>query len=477
MKKQKPTHSWLHPIRVAFVPSKSTPMLDQVARELLEKMQRMGHSLSAPDNQTDVILTTARFGESLPWRKALLFSVRRRFGLQHAPTIYTLIHIGKPEFELVMEQLQAALAKDSIDPLDFTFDDLAPSAWEVLVEQGQRGGPMLALQRRLQAQVKCLRIILFVGDEAPEYAYHFDLVGAYPKSMAGSNFYSDMALRIATAIVAEEVPPIQAAGEVIPDTLWQSLGAVRAMEVASQEFGNRNFFTNMIKISDLIGVRSVSEAVANQYSEGCFGTWSTELEALVVTATGSAHPVNKSQITEASLAVVKDNHEGLIAVNVDGRPYQAPSSESYEMVGMDRVLPKFKLNGSDEVPMVRSKLHGHRGIAAYHPDKVEYVPMADPYFHYLVSCGTYAQAHGVADAFACSRVLNDLGDPRKVVFTILPGHGVFIVEKWVEGTQPFQTIWEYFDAGYLCVSRDVPQGYMEYVRDTDGMMKWDAVSV
>ncbi len=446
-------------------------MLDQVACELLEEMQRMGHSLSAPDNQTDVILTTARFGESLPWRDALLFSARRRFGLQHAPTIYTLIHIGKPEFELVVEQLQAALAKNSIDPLDFTFDGLAPNAWEVLVEQGQRGGPMLAMQRRLQAQVKCLRIILFVGDEAPECAYHFDLVGAYPKSEAGNGFYSDMALRIATAIVAEEVPPIQAADEIIPNTLWQSLGAVRAMEVASQEFGNRNFFTNMIKISDLIGVRSVSDAVANQYSEGCFGTWSTELRALVVTAAGSAHPINKSQITEANLAVVKGNHEGLFAMQIDGKPHQTPSSESYEMVEMDRMLPKFKLNGSGEVPVVRSKLHGHRGIAAYHPDKIEYVPMDEPYFHYLVSCGTYPQAQGVADAFARSRALNDLGDPRRVVFTILPGHGVFIVEKWVEGTQPFQTIWEYFDAGYLCVSRDVPQGYMEYVRDTNGMMK------
>lgn len=451
-------------------------MLERAARELLEEMQRMGHRLQpTPDNQTDVILTTAHFGEPLPWREALLFFARRRFGLQHAPTIYTLMQVGKEQFELAVSQLRMALAKTPIDPQDFIFDGLASNAWEVLVEQGQRGGSMLALQRRLQAQVKCLRIILFVGNEVPECAYHFDLVGAYPKSMAGSDFYSDMALRIATAIVAEEVPPIRAAGEIVPDTLWQSLGAVQAMEVASQEFGNRNFFTNMIKISDLIGVRSVSEAVANQYSEGCFGTWSTELEALVVTATGSAHPVNKSQITEANLAAVKDNHKGLVAVNVDGRPYQVPSSESYEMVGMDRVLPKLKLNGSGEVPMVRSKLHGHRGIAAYHPGKVEYVPMAEPYFHYLVSCGTYPQAHGVIDAFSRSRALNDLSDPRQVVFTVLPGHGVFIVEKWVERAQPFQIIWEYFDAGYLCVSRDVPQGYMEYVRDADGMMRLNDV--
>lgn len=449
-------------------------MLDQVARELLEEMQRMGHRLQpTSDNQTDVILTTAHFGKPLPWREALLFSARRRFDLKQTPTIYTLMQVEKQQFEQAVEQLRVALANDPIDPLDFAFDGLVPDAWKVLVEQGQRGGSILALQRCLQAQAKSIRIILFVGNEEPEYAYHFDLVGAYPKSIAGSDFYSDITLRITTAVLAKEVSTIQVADEVIPDSLWQNTGAVQAMERASREFGSRCFFTNMVKTDNFIGVRSISDALANQYSEGCFGTWSHSLDALVVTVTGAAHPVNKSEITEVDLAVVKSNHEGPFAMQIDGRAYQPPSSETYEMVGMDLVLPKFKLNGSGEVPMVRSKLHGHRGIAAYHPDKVEYVPMPEPYFHYLVSCGTYAQAHGVADAFARSRVLNDLDDPRQVVFTILPGHGVFIVEKWVEGTQPFQTIWEYFDAGYLCVSRDVPQEYMEYVRDTDGMMKWE----
>jgi len=92
VKEQKPTHSWLHPTHVAFAPRKTTSVLDQVARELLEEMQQMGHRLqSMSDNQTDVILATARFGEPLPWREALLFSARRRFGLQHALIIYTLI--------------------------------------------------------------------------------------------------------------------------------------------------------------------------------------------------------------------------------------------------------------------------------------------------------------------------------------------------------------------------------------------------
>jgi hypothetical protein len=54
-----------------------------------------------------------------------------------------------------------------------------------------------------------------------------------------------------------------------------------------------------------------------------------------------------------------------------------------------------------------------------------------------------------------------------VVFTILPTHGVVILEKWVPGTAPFQTIWEYFDRGYLVLDTHVPQGPIQYV-ETEG---------
>ena len=32
-------------------------------------------------------------------------------------------------------------------------------------------------------------------------------------------------------------------------------------------------------------------------------------------------------------------------------------------------------------------------------------------------------------------------DPRQVAFTVLPGHGVVIVEKWVATLLRYQTIW------------------------------------
>ena len=62
-------------------------------------------------------------------------------------------------------------------------------------------------------------------------------------------------------------------------------------------------------------------------------------------------------------------------------------------------------------------------------------------------------------------------DLRQVVFTVLPGHGVMIVEKWQAGKVPFQTMWEYMDAGALQVDKHVPQGVMRYEPDDAGMMQ------
>jgi hypothetical protein len=91
------------------------------------------------------------------------------------------------------------------------------------------------------------------------------------------------------------------------------------------------------------------------------------------------------------------------------------------------------------------------------------VALASPYYAYPVSCATDAQARAIKDAFARSEALQNPGDPRHVVFPVLPGHGVVIVEKWVRDKTPFQVIWEYMDAGYLEIAKRIPQGPMQYI--------------
>jgi hypothetical protein len=251
---------------------------------------------------------------------------------------------------------------------------------------------------------------------------------------------------------------------------------------AGRQLGLRGFFTEMVRIADLVKVPALDDAVAAQYSEGCFSTWDPTLGALITTATGSARPVYKGSISEADLTVItglRSDGSGALVRRIEGKQHTLPSSEAVEMVMMDQALPKITLGSSwdcrAEVPVVRSKLHGHRGVGAYDPRCVEYVSVAPPYQLYPVTCATDAQARGIEDAFSRSGALQNPDDQRQVVFTVLPGHGTVIVEKWVPGTAPFETIWQAMDLGTLQIDKHVPQGPVEYVSGPDGRQVLRAV--
>jgi len=474
-----PTHPWLRQVRVAYIPGgQPAPLAEQAMRGLLDAFRELGHVVqAAPDRDTDALLTTMPFGYVANWREALMFVGRRRFKLDHTPTALTLVEATPEQFEATLAHLRASLAKEPCDPADFAYPGLAPAAHEVLIEQGRRGGPIMALERLAQAQAKCLRIALVVGRERPLFAPHLDLAGANPRTDADDApaFYRDMALRIATAVSTTEVTEHQVAGEPIAREVWAGLPTIEALRVAGRELNERRFFTRMLRIADLVQVPAVEHAISSQYSEGCFGTWDPTVSALIATITGSARPVDKGNITEDDLAVivgVRPDGRGALVRHVEGKHNSPPSSEAVEMMGMDAALPRFPLPGQPgvSVPAARSKLHGHRGVSAYDPRYVEFAPLDEPYYHYLVSCATEAQAVGIRAAFARSQALRDPADPRQAAFTVLPGHGVVIVEKWVAGKAPFQTIWEYMDAGYLTVANLIPQGPMAYERGPDGRM-------
>ncbi|MDQ7029652.1 MAG: hypothetical protein Q9O62_07680 [Ardenticatenia bacterium] len=482
---RKPLHPWLRQVRVAFVPGQQPlPFVNRALDGLRQAFLRLGHIVQeAPDERTDAIFTTAPFGVPLHWRQALLFTARRRFGLAHTPTLYTLMGVTPDELDRRLAYLDRVLRKEPPDPADFAFPGLAPEAYITLVEQGRRGGPILALQRVLQAQAKSIRILLVVGEESAEYVYHFDLVGAYPRSthVHGENaLYDDMALRIVTVLSTRDVTNHQVVPPPIPYEVWRRLSAPEAMCRAARELGKRHFFTRMVRIEELVHVPVVADAVASQYSEGCFATWEPEVDALIATVTGSSRPIEKAEITENELAVivgVAPDGTGALVRHVDGKRNDPPSSEAVELMDMDRLLPKvtISVNGRrKEVPVVRSKLHGHRGIASYDPQRVEFVPLDPPYYHYLVSCATEAQAIGVKAAFSRSQALRHLDDPRQVVFTVLPGHGVVIAEKWAPDKAPFQLLWEYMDEGALTVDAHVPQGPMWYEQEGARMVLREA---
>jgi hypothetical protein len=469
----KPVHPWLKTLHVTFVPGFTTPLLDKVASALKETLGRHGHYIQdVPDEETDLALTTACFGKPTPWRKSLFFQARRQFGLHHTPTVLTMLHVQPQQWTDLLTHFAHALAKQIPDANDFNFPGLATSAYHTLIEQGRRGGPVLAIERLMQAQTMCLRLLVVVGDDQPHFAYHFDLVGGSPRSDGDSQaFYDDIALRLATVVSLEETGGYSVQPPMIARATWESLQTPAAMRAASLELGARNFFTQMVRIADLVHVPALADVISSQYSEGCFATWEPQINALITTVTGGARPVDKSNITEDDLAVVAGTQMSDKSVHVrhvERIPNDPPSSEAFEMMDIVSALPMISLDGAwgtdqTRAPVIRSQLHGHRGVASYDPQHVEYVPMEPVYFHYPVTCRTQAQAYGLKSTFVHSEALRNPGDPRHVVFTLLPTHGVFIVEKWVPGKSPLQTIWEYMDAGYLQVESTIPQGPELYI--------------
>ncbi|MDQ2692271.1 MAG: hypothetical protein M3Y68_09585, partial [Chloroflexota bacterium] len=294
-----PIHSWLKQLNVAYVPGPSTALADRVASGLLDYFQREGHITEGiPTPETDVILTTARLGEPLGWRDALLFTARRRFQLKHAPTVFTVIHATPEQFSEWMAIAKSALRNEEGTPS--VFAGIPETASRTLHQQGQRGGPIMYLLRILQIQTKCIRVLLVVGNEEPDSAYLFDLVGAHPRIKFENPqlFYKDIALRILTAASTEEITNHQVVEPPIKQDEWTNLSTIREMTQASQELGKRDFFTEMIQVSQVAEVPGFSEAISSQYSEGCFATWNIQVKGLITTITGSARPVQKENITD-----------------------------------------------------------------------------------------------------------------------------------------------------------------------------------
>jgi hypothetical protein len=478
---QQPIHDWLRKLNVAYAPGHRTRLIDTFAEGLMRHFHLQGHTVpSEPRPETQLIITTAAFREPLNWRRAFLFTARRKFRMAATPTIYSIIHVRPAELAETLAYFDEILDKDPPDPRDYDFPGMAPTAFHTLHEQGVRGGSIMALARLLQSQSKSIRMILVVGEEEPEFAYLFDLVGAHPRieALDPEVFYANLALRITTAMSTQEITDHIVDPVPIPASTWRGLSTPADMRHAAVELGNRNFFTEMVRVANLVHVPTLDDSIARQYSEGCFSTWDPTVRALVATITGSARPVEKDAISEDDLAVIcglRPDRSGVIVRHVEGKENYAPSSEAVEMMDMDSLLPFIHLpkswNYDEQVPVVRSKLHGHRGVQAFDPNHVEFVPLEAPYYSYPVSCATEAQARGIVSCFSRSQALLDPQDPRTVAFTVLPGHGVMIAEKWVAGKRPFEQIYNFIDAGRLDVDNYIPQGYLEYLPGQDGMMQ------
>ncbi|HSK89622.1 MAG TPA: hypothetical protein VK880_14765, partial [Anaerolineales bacterium] len=218
-----PTHPWLKQLTLSYIRGPATSLANRVAAGLMDYFHHEGHTTEeVPSPETSVILTTARLGEPLGWREALMFTARRRYKLKHAPTVFTIVHALPEQFREWMAETEQVLQKGPEAAPGFA--GIPETAYRTLYQQGKRGGAILYLLRVIQIQTKSIRVLLVVGKDEPESAFLFDLVGAHPqiKFEEERSFYKDLATRIMTAASTEEITKHQVVEPEIKHEEWNS---------------------------------------------------------------------------------------------------------------------------------------------------------------------------------------------------------------------------------------------------------------
>jgi hypothetical protein len=467
-----PLHAWVRPIDIAYLPGALTPAVEQVAGALLDWLRFAGCTVrETPGPDTELILTTSRHGLLTSRDDALFFHAKRRFRLARRPTTMTIVDVPEADYQRWLAHF-SALALQPEDALaPERYPGLGPHAVEVIAHQARRGGPELAFSRLLQAQNISVRVLALRTQAGRPYrAMHFDLAGARPVTDATDldAFAADAGPRVLAAVCAQEVKAHSFVDPPVPAEKWAALAGPDAMIRAGTRFTEFGFFTTPFYVDKLLGYRGLSDAISAQYSEGCYAVFEPDLGGLITTATGSSRLVDKRSISRADQAVIvglRPGREGALVRPVAGFDLVLPSVEAVEMLSIAQAIPTHTRQTSQGepvlVPNLRALLHGHLGVGAYDPNYVEAVQLDPLYYQQLVSCGTGALAQGTAAAFARSSALRRLDDPRRLVFLEQPGHGVMVAEKWPVGAEPsapFDTIYDYLQAGHIQMTLDIPQG-------------------
>ena len=92
----------------------------------------------------------SRLGEPLGWRDALMFTARRRYKLDHLPTVFTIVQATPEQFAARMAEIEAIMSGEAAGGPGFA--GILESATRTLSGQGKRGGAILYLARVLQIQ-------------------------------------------------------------------------------------------------------------------------------------------------------------------------------------------------------------------------------------------------------------------------------------------------------------------------------------
>ncbi len=465
---QERLHDWVKPITVCFVENKSNKRLDRITSALEKWFQDNGHIVQRmPDASTQLFITTMRGADVVDRPDALLLNGKRRYQLPHRPQVLTLVDLTTEQFEERQRYIDALADLPYTAAHTVEIPGLGRKGSEVIHQQRRRHD-LVGMARLLQGQAISIRVMGLVGDEKwPDYGLHIDLAGAYATIpfKGPKDFIANIGGRIATFLNTVDVKEHIYLDELLASQDWETSETPNDLVRAGNTFTDYGFFTDPVDVVKLLGFRGLGDAIAAQYSEGCYATYDPLIGGLVTTATGSAKFVDKRAITRGDTTLitgVKPNRMGALVRGIEGRPDIAPSVEAVELFGICEMSGVEEDPLGESRPRIRSLLHGHIGVKSFAPERVERVVLDKSFYAYPVSCGTNILADATGKAFAKAQALSSANDPRKVIFIEQPCHGIVVVERWVQGMRPFEAIEQALQEGWLVMQSHVPQSLSEY---------------
>ncbi|GAA1958603.1 hypothetical protein [Catenulispora subtropica] len=238
----------------------------------------------------------------------------------------------------------------------------------------------------------------------------------------------------------------------------------RVLAAAGRRMGRLGLLPPPHRVSDYV---SVGMAAAYQrylgikgFSEGMMFVYDPDLQALVVTASGSFE-VDKRDLKPEDVVVVDHQLDGgrLRVLSVAGAAVKGPSVEAWEVCSLMAAAPKIRVSkdaggvwrpdpeGTVEVPAVRGGLHAHVGVDEADETLIESIAPDRAAYPYGFGCGTDLMVDVAAATVRRSQAINDAEDKRSYVRWPMLYHGEMALELWTPEVpdEPLTGLLDLFD--------------------------------
>lgn len=271
--------------------------------------------------------------------------------------------------------------------------------------------------------------------------------------------------RIITAACATEVAGrCDVETDAITAADWAAARVPRALAAAGRRMGGLSLLPAPQRLGDYV---SQQLAVAYEkflglkgFSEGMLFAYDPELEALVVTASGT-YDVDKRFLTREDVVAVEYRLNGgrLRILAPVGVTPKGPSVEAWEVCALLAAAPRVRVSrngagqweydpgGEREVPAIRGGLHAHVGVSYADPELIETIVPDRSRFPYGFGCGTDLMIDVAQATIGRSSAIWDLDDGRAYVRWPMLYHGEMAVEVWRDGLpgEPLKGLLDLFD--------------------------------